>query len=30
MKMRNHGTSMRARLLSKARADGLDFQLLLT
>lgn len=30
MKTSNHGASVRARLLNKARADGLDFQLLLT
>ena len=30
MKTRNHGASLRARLLNKARTDGLDFQLLLT
>ena len=30
MTKRNPGASVRARLLNKARADGVDFQLLLT
>jgi hypothetical protein len=30
MTMRNPAASVRARLLNKARADGVDFQLLLT
>lgn len=30
MKGRNPAASVRARLLNKARADGMDFQLLLT
>lgn len=30
MTARNQAASLRARLLNKARADGVDFQLLLT